>query len=92
MEGNNVIFFQITLSGAFHDNIVKMVSYSHGKTCALLNSFNTKIHCHTTLAASDVFICLHNQLSYFNSIIVHSFNSIIVQMSQKRDSSNRQYK
>ena len=92
MEGNNVIFFQITLSGAFHDNIVKMVSYSHGKTYALLNSFNTKIHCHTTLAASDVFICLHNQLSYFNSIIVHSFNSIIVQMSQKRDSSNRQYK
>ena len=28
------------------------------------------------------FICLHNQLS--------SFNSIIVQMSEKRDSSNRQ--
>ena len=28
------------------------------------------------------FVCLHNQLS--------SFNSIIVQMSEKRDSSNRQ--
>ena len=28
------------------------------------------------------FLCLHNQLS--------SFNSIIVQMSEKRDSSNRQ--
>ena len=28
------------------------------------------------------FMCLHNQLS--------SFNSIIVQMSEKRDSSNRQ--
>ena len=28
------------------------------------------------------FICLHNQLS--------SFNSIVVQMSEKRDSSNRQ--
>ena len=41
-----------------------------------------KIHEGTRLAASDVFICLHNQLS--------SFNSIIVQMPQKRDSSNRQ--
>ena len=30
------------------------------------------------------FICLHNQLS--------SFNSIIVQMSEKRNSSNRQQK
>ena len=33
-------------------------------------------------AASDVFRCLHNQLS--------SFDSVIVQMSEKRDSSNRQ--
>ena len=46
--------------------------------------FSTKTHWITRLAASDVFfffICLHNQLSYFNSIIV--------QMSEKRDSSNR---
>ena len=44
--------------------------------------FSTKIHWITRLAVFDVFICLHSQLS--------SFNSIIVQMSEKRDSSNRQ--
>ena len=38
--------------------------------------FSVKIHWNTRLTASDVFICLHNQLS--------SFNSIIVQMSEKR--------
>ena len=42
--------------------------------------FFSKIHSNTTLAA----ICLHNQLS--------SFNSILVQMSEKRDSPNRQWK
>ena len=44
--------------------------------------FSTKIHWNTRLAASEVFICWHSQLS--------SFNSIIVQLSEKRDSSNRQ--
>ena len=38
--------------------------------------FSTKIHWNTRLAASDVFICLHNQLS--------SFHCIIAQMSEKR--------
>ena len=40
--------------------------------------FIEKTHCNTRLAASDVF----TQTSFFNSIIV--------QMSKKRDSSNRQ--
>ena len=44
--------------------------------------FSTKIRWNTRLAASDVSICLHNQLSYFNSIIV--------QISEKTYSSNRQ--
>ena len=44
--------------------------------------FSTKIHWNARLAASD--ICLHNQLI--------SFNSIIVQISEKCDSSNRQEK
>ena len=44
--------------------------------------FTEKIHRNTRLVASDTFICLHNQL--------HSFNSIIVQMSEQHDSSNRQ--
>ena len=39
-----------------------------------------KVHWNTRLPASDVFICLHNQLS--------SFKFIIVQMSEKRDSSS----
>ena len=42
--------------------------------------FTEKIHWNTRLAACDVFVCLHNQLS--------SFNSIIVRMSVKRDSSS----
>ena len=43
--------------------------------------FCTKIHLNTRLAASDVFH-MFTQLS--------SFNFITVQMSEKRDSSNRQ--
>ena len=46
--------------------------------------FTTKIHWNTRLAASGVFYILCNQLI--------SFNSIIVEMSEKRDSSNRQKK
>ena len=51
------------------------------KTCAFLNSVQKFIEIQGWLLLT-FFICLHNQLS--------SFNSIIVQMSEKRDSSNRQ--
>ena len=44
--------------------------------------FSTKIHWNIRFGASGGFIHLHNQLS--------PFNSIIVQMSEKRDLSNRQ--
>ena len=47
-----------------------------------LTEFSTKIHRNTRSGASDVFHMFTNQLS--------SFNSIILQMSEKRDSSNRQ--
>ena len=50
-------------------------------TSALLNSAE-KFFGNTKLADLTLFICLHNQLSYLNSIIV--------QMSEKRESSNRQ--
>ena len=52
-----------------------------GKTGALLNSVQKFTEKQGWLLLT-FFICLHNQLS--------SFNSIIVQMSEKRDSSNRQ--
>ena len=51
------------------------------KTCALFNSVQKFIEIEGWLLLT-FFICLHNQLS--------SFNSIIVQMSEKRDLSNRQ--
>ena len=51
------------------------------KTCALLNSVQKFIEMQDWLLLT-ICICLHNQLS--------SFSSIIVQMSEKRDSSNRQ--
>ena len=54
--------------------------YSHGRTCTLLNSVQKLIEIQGWLLLTFS-ICLHNQLS--------SFNSIIVQMSEKRDSSNR---
>ena len=51
---------------------------SHGRACALLKKFiKTQGWLFLTF-----FICLHNQLN--------SFNSIIIQMSEKRDSANRQ--
>ena len=52
--------------------------YSHGKTFSLLNSVQKLIETQGWLLLT-FFICLHNKLS--------SFNSIIVQMSEKRDSS-----
>ena len=55
--------------------------YTHGKTCALLNSVQKFNEIQDWLLPT-FFICLHNQLS--------SFNSIIVKMSGKRDLSNRQ--
>ena len=54
-----------------------------GKTCALLNSAQKFIEIQGWLLLT-LFICLHNQLS--------SFNYIIVQISEKRDSSNKQWK
>ena len=52
-----------------------------GKACALLNSVQKSIEIQGWLLWTFS-ICSHNQLS--------SFNSIIVEMSEKRDSSNRQ--
>ena len=49
--------------------------------CVLLNSEQKFIEIQGWLLPT-FFICLHIQLS--------SFNSVIVQMSEKRDSSNRQ--
>ena len=57
--------------------------YSQGKTCALLNSVQKFIEIQGRLLLT-FFTCLHDQLS--------SFNSIIVQMYEKRDLSNRQEK
>ena len=54
---------------------------TQGKNCTLQNSVQKFIEIHGWLLLT-IFIRLHNQLS--------SFNSIIVQMSEKRDSSNRQ--
>ena len=51
--------------------------YSHGRTCALLNSVQKFIEMQGWLLLT-FFLCLHNQLSYFNSIIV--------EISEKRDS------
>ena len=50
------------------------------KPCALLNSVQKFIEIQGWLRLT-FFICLRNRLSSFNSIIVH--------MSEKRDSSNR---
>ena len=55
--------------------------YTQGKACALLNSVQKSIEIQGWLLLT-FFICLHHQLS--------SFNSIIAQMSEKCDSSNRQ--
>ena len=54
---------------------------TYGRTCALLNSVQKFIEIQGWLHLT-FFICLHNQLS--------SFISIIVQMSEKCNSSNRQ--
>ena len=54
-----------------------------GKTCALLNSVQKLIEMQGWLLLT-FFVCLHNQWSFFNSIIV--------QMSEKRDYWNRHQK
>ena len=56
-------------------------THSHRRTCALLNSVQKFIEIQGWPLLT-FFICLHNQLN--------SFNSIIVQMPEKHDSSNRQ--
>ena len=71
-----------TLLGSRETHFMFMrINDTQGKTCALLNSVQKFIAIQGWLLLT-FFICLHNQLS--------SFNSIIVQMSEKHDSSNRQ--
>ena len=54
--------------------------HSQGKSCALLNSVQKFIEIQCWLLLT-FFICLHNQLN--------SLNSIILQISEKRDLSSR---
>ena len=54
----------------------------HTRKNLCFTEFSTKILEIQSWLLLTFLICLHNQLS--------SFNSIIVQMSEKRDSSNRQ--
>ena len=56
-------------------------TYITWRTCALLNSVQKFIEILGWLLMR-FFLCLHSQFS--------SFNPIIVQVSEKRDSSNRQ--
>ena len=70
----------IEIYSAYKTQILKFNDTS-GRTCALLNSVQKFIEIQGWLLLT-FFICLHNQLS--------SFNSIVVQMSEKRDSPNRQ--
>ena len=86
-EAFSINTVKLVLQGQITWNLPKGVSwkklyvsrYSHGRTCALLNSVQTFIEIQGWQLLT-FFICLHNQLS--------SFNSIIVQISEKRDSSN----
>ena len=83
------VFFYFSEKVRFVVNTKMIFCYNFGapltiftwKTCVLLNSVQKFIEMQGWLLLT-FFICLHNQLS--------SFNSIIVQMSEKRDSSNRQ--
>ena len=59
----------------------KLRRYSHRRICALLNSVQNFMEVQGWLLLT-FFVCSQNQLS--------SFNSIILQMSEKPDSSNRQ--
>ena len=61
--------------------VVSLTVFTWKRTCALLNSVQIFIEIQGWLLLT-FFICLHNQLS--------SFNSIIVQMPEKGDSLNRQ--
>ena len=64
----------------FSINLIKLLNDIHReKTFALLKSVQKLIEKQGWLILT-FFLCLHNQLS--------SFNSIIVQMPEKRDSSN----
>ena len=74
-------FLTIFFNQKICDHSSYTLTISQGKTCALLNSVQKFIETQGWLPLT-FFICLHNQLS--------SLNSIIAQMSEKRDSSNRQ--
>ena len=71
----NALLYVTELDWLFHDNHMEDLFIY----CALLNSVQKFIEIQGWLLL-PFFICLHNQIS--------SFNSIKVQMSEKRDSSN----
>ena len=71
----NALLYVIELDWLFNDNHMEDLFIY----CALLNSAQKFIEIQGWLLL-PFFICLHNQIS--------SFNSIKVQMSEKRDSSN----
>ena len=78
----SIFIFKYPTSVKLSQGTARVVNFSLNDThwekwC--FTKFSTKIHWNTRLTASDVFHILHNQLI--------SFNSIIVQMSEKRDSS-----
>ena len=63
--------------------VFNLMLCTKGNACALLNSVQRFIEMQGWLLLT-IFISLHNQLS--------PFNSIIVQISEKHDPSNRQKK
>ena len=80
-------FYEISKNTFLTEHLWTIVSewfvtiLTHGRTYPLLNSLQKFVEIQGWLLLT-FFICLHNQLG--------SFNSIILQMSEKRDSSNRQ--
>ena len=71
INSNEPVFFSISINDTHREK----------KLVLLLNSVQKSIEMQGWLLLM-FFICLHNQLS--------SFNSFIVQMTEKRDSSNKQ--
>ena len=58
--------------------------YTHGKTCVLLNSVQIFMEKQGWLLLT-FFICLHNQLSSFNSIIVQMSEKLVHQIASKNE-------
>ena len=76
-QHNKYIIYRCPRPAVFKKNCLLTI-LKNGRTCPLLKKFIEIQGC----LLLTFFIYLHNQLS--------SFDSIIVQMSEKRDSSNRQ--